>query len=55
MNFVYRDQWVTRCTVTIGLTKYYLPYYVRVWIRNEIGDGPIPEPVVGMSAVRGML
>ncbi|KAF6030270.1 CNTN3 [Bugula neritina] len=23
-----------------------------VWIRNEIGDGPIPEPVVGMSAVR---
>ena len=40
--------------VTIGTATFYTQYYIRVWARNEVGNGPIPEPVIGLSAVKGM-
>ncbi|XP_067932128.1 contactin-like [Watersipora subatra] len=41
-----------RCVVTLGNNLFYLPYQVQVYATNEMGNGPIPEPVTGMSAVR---
>ena len=43
-----------KCVVTIGTATFYTQYYIRVWARNEVGNGPIPEPVIGLSAVKGM-
>lgn len=37
--------------VTLGQDKYYTRYYIRVWAKNQMGEGPKPEPVVAYSAV----
>lgn len=42
-----------KCVVTLGMEYFYTKYYVRVWAENKVGWGPVPEPIVGMSAVKG--
>lgn len=44
-----------KCVETLGNDKFYLPYSIRVYARNEMGEGPVPGPVKGLSAVKGKL
>lgn len=47
------DKKTGKCVVTLGREFFYLKYQLRVYVRNVKGDGPIPDPVDGLSAVKG--
>lgn len=38
--------------VTLGIAKFYTPYWIRVWAVNSVGQGPRSPAVYAMSAVK---